>query len=199
MQTLILGLAILFWNSLGLHAQFEPGGPQSGSPWGTLAVVLAIVAIARRKPAVGGWLFYFLGLTFIRAVATIVNLFKQSDTYLPTAWHNVMLYLLFLNSTTPGYCFRIGAAIAVTQLVHTEKWIWVERLKTILLFDAAAALVAIVIDSFYFKANLLIAVQELAFASVLWGYLSRSSRVEHAFLTHDWGARGLFEEPPNIK
>ena len=160
--------------------------------------MLAIVAIARRKPAVGGWLFYFLGVAFIRAVATIVNLFKQSDSYLPAAWHDVMLYLLFLNSTIPGYCFRIGAAVAVTQLVRTEKWIWVERLKMILMFDVAAAVVAIVIDSFYFKANLLIAVQELVFASVLWGYLSRSSRVEHAFLTHDWGTRGLFEGPPSI-
>ncbi len=93
----------------------------------------------------------------------------------------------------------MGAAIAVTQLVRTEKWIWVERLKTILLFDAGAAVVAIVIDSFYFKANLLIPVQELAFAVILWGYLSRSIRVEHVFLTHDWGTRGLFEEPPSIK
>ena len=199
MQPLILGFGILFWNALTLHAQFEPGGQQTGSPWGTLAVVLAIVAITRRKAAVGGWLLYFLGVAFIRAAAMIVNLFTQSNAYLPAAWHDVMRYLLFLNSTIPGYCFRVGAAIAVTQLVRTEKWIWVERLKTILVFDAAAAVVAMIIDSFCFKANLLIAAQELVFAAILWGYLSRSNRVEHAFFTHDWGTRGLFEEPPSIR
>jgi hypothetical protein len=132
-------------------------------------------------------------------VATIINIFTQGNSYSPAAWHDVVVYLLFLNSTIPGYCFRVGAAIGVMQLVRTEKWIWVERLKTIMVFDAAAAVVAIIIDSFYFKANVLVPIQELLFAFVLWAYLSRSNRVERAFLTHDWSIRGVFADPPSIR
>jgi hypothetical protein len=199
MSPLILGLGVLFWKALALQAQSQPGGQQNGSPWGTLAVVLAVVAITRRNSAIGGWLLYFLGLPYIRAAATVVNVFTHLKPYSPAAWHDVTLYLLFLNSTIPGYLFLTGAAIAVTQLVRTGQWVWVERLKTILVFDAAAGVLAIVIDWFYFKADLRVSIPELIFASILWTYLSRSNRVERVFLTHDWSTRGVFAEPPSIK
>ena len=199
MLLLILGLGVLFWNAVALQAQSQPGGQQNGSPWGTLAVALAVAAITRRKSAIGGWLLYFLGLPYLRAAATVVNVFTHLKAYSPAAWHNVTLYLLFLNSTIPGYLFLTGAAIAVTQLVRTGQWVWVERLKMIVIFEAAAAVVAIVIDWFYFKADLRVSVPELIFASILWTYLYRSNRIERAFLTHDWGTRGFFEDPPSIK
>lgn len=195
----LIGLGILFWNALVLQAQSQPGEQQNSSPWGTLAVVLAVVAITRRNSTLGGWLLYFLGLPYIRAAATVVNVFTHLRVYSPAAWHDVALYLLFLNSTIPGYLFLTGATIAVTQLVRTGQWVWVERLKMIIIFDTAAAVVAIVIDWFYFKGDLRVSIPELIFASILWTYLSRSNRVERAFLTHDWGTRGVFAEPPSIR
>jgi len=115
------------------------------------------------------------------------------------AWHDVKRFLLFLNTTIPGYLFLIGGAIAVTKLALTEEWIWVERLKTILACVAAAGVVAIVIDAFYFRTNLVVAAQTLVSSVILWAYFARSHRVERVFLTHDWRTGAEFGNPPSIK
>jgi len=179
--------------------QAQSSGQQTADPWQGLAVVLAIVAIVQRKSAIGGWLLYFFGLIYLRTVVTVFNVVKYSGVYSPMAWHDVKRFLLFLNTTIPGYLFLIGGAIAVTKLALTEEWIWVERLKTILACVAAAGVVAIVIDAFYFRTNLVVAAQTLASSVILWAYFARSHRVERVFLTHDWRTGAEFRNPPSIK
>jgi len=197
MRLLILYSGVLSSRALAMQAQSS--GQQTADPWQGLAVVLAIVAIAQRKSAIGGWLLYFFGLIYLRTVATVYNVVKYFGVYSPMAWHDVKRYLLFLNSTVPGYLFLIGGAIAVTKLALTEEWIWVERLKTILACGAAAGVIAMVIDAFYFRTNLVVAGQALASSSVLWAYFARSHRVERVFLTHDWRTGAEFGSPPSIK
>lgn len=179
--------------------QAQSGGQQRADPWQGFAVVLAIFAIVQRKSAIGGWLLYFFGLLYLRTVATVYNVVKYFGVYSPTAWHDVTPYLVFLNSTIPGYLFLIGGAIAVTKLAVTEEWIWVERLKTMLACAAAAGVVAIVIDAFYFRTNLVVAAQALASSVILWAYFARSHRVERVFLTHDWRTGAELGSPPSIK
>ena len=74
-----------------------------------------------------------------------------------------------------------------------------ERLKTILACAAAAGVVAIVIDAFYFRTNLVVAGQALGSSFILWAYFARSHRVQRVFLTHDWRTGADFGSPPSIK
>ena len=197
MQLLIFYSVVLCSRALAMQAQSS--GPQTADPWQGLAVVLAIAAIVQRKSAIGGWLLYFFGLIYLRTIATAYNFVKYFGVYSPTAWHDVKRYLLFLNSTLPGYLFLIGGAIAVTKLALTEEWIWVERLKIILICATVAGAAAIVIDAFYFRTNLVVEGQAVATSSILWAYFARSHRVERVFMTHDWRTGTEFGSPPSIK
>ena len=103
MRPLILCSVVLSSSALAMQAQ--PSGQQTADPWQGLAVLLAIVAIVQRKAAIGGWLLYFFGSLYLRSIATVYNVFKYMGVYSPAAWHDVTRYLLFLNSTVPGYLF----------------------------------------------------------------------------------------------
>jgi hypothetical protein len=150
----------------------------------SLALAAGVVAVFRRKQAIGGWLFYFfcqvlLGLALI-AVTTRWKL------YLPSAWSDPRLYFLYTLSNLSRTALLAEIAVVSAVVVHTREWRWVSGLKYALLTYAFLTLVKLLVDIFEFPSSLNRDAASLSFPCVWVVYFDLSRRVRRVFLDKNW-------------
>ena len=149
-----------------------------------LAFVCGIVAIARRKRAIGGWLFYFfcqvlLGLALAIA-STHWTLYSSRD------WADPAGYFLFTLASLSRVVVLVGVAALCALLAETGEWHWVVGLQYALATYAFLTLVKLPVDLYCFPSALSRDAASLAFPVVWMIYLGVSKRVRQVFRAKSW-------------
>ena len=152
---------------------------------GSLALACGIVAIIRRKRAIGGWLFYFfcqvlLGLALVAASTHWRN-------YSPSEWDSPARYFLFTLSNLSRLVLLAAIAVIGILLVETREWHWVIALQYALATYAFLTILKLPVDAYCFPSATNRDALSLAFPVVWMGYFAVSRRVRKVFLERSWG------------
>lgn len=158
--------------------------PDLQSLGGVLALLCAIVAVLRRKHAIGGWLFYFfcqvlLGLALV-AVST------HWKYYSPREWNDPVRYFLFTLSNLSRTVLLAAIAVICMRLAETREWHWIAGLQYALATYAFLTVLKLPVDLYCFPSALNRDTMSLAFPVVWLGYFSVSVRVRKVFLEKSW-------------
>lgn len=159
--------------------------PDLQSFGGSVALACGIVAIIRRKRAIGGWLFYFfcqvlLGLALMAASTHWKN-------YSPDEWDTPARYFLFTLSNLSRLLLLAAIAIIGIALVETRAWHWVIALQYTLATYALVTILKLPVDNYCFPPATRRDAMSLAFPVVWMGYFAASRRVRRVFLEKSWG------------
>jgi hypothetical protein len=158
--------------------------PDLKSLGGALALLCAIVAILRRKRAVGGWLFYFfcqvlLGLTLV-AASTHWKYFS------PREWSDPARYFLFTVSNLSRTVLLAAIAAICMLLAETREWRWIVGLRYALATYAFLTILKLPVDMYCAPSAVNRDAMSLAFPVVWMGYFSVSVRVRKVFREKSW-------------
>jgi hypothetical protein len=145
----------------------------------SLALACAIVAILRRKHAIGGWLFYFfcqvlLGLGLV-AVST------HWKNYSPDEWPDAARYFLFVLSNLSRMVLLAAIAVISILLVETRAWHWIASLQYALATYGFLTILKLPVDMYCFPSATMRDALSLAFPVVWMVYFAVSRRVRQVF------------------
>lgn len=140
------------------------------------AFACAIVAVLRRKQAIGGWLFYFFCQVFIGLFLLVVS--THWKYYLPRQWHDPLPYFLFtLSSLSRMAIFGAVAAVCVL-LIESRDSRWIGALQLALLAYAITTFLKVFVDAYCFPSATSRDAVSLGFPLIWAIYLSLSRRVK---------------------
>ena len=150
----------------------------------SLALVAGIVAVLRRRQAVGGWLFYF----FCQVVLALLLIAATThwNLFLPSAWSGPDLYFLYTLSNLPRIALLAEIALVSAMLVGTREWQWVSGLKYALAAYAFLTVVKLLVDAVWFPESARLDLLSLSFPCVWVLYFDISRRVRRVFLEKSW-------------
>jgi hypothetical protein len=158
--------------------------PDLQSVGSSLAFLCGVVAILRRKRAIGGWLFYFfcqvlLGLALV-AFSTHWKL------YSPREWSDPVRYFLFAVSNLSRTALLAAIAAMCVLLADARSWRWVVGLQYALATYGFLTILKLPVDAYCFPGASSRDTMSLAFPVVWIGYFSVSVRVRKVFLEKSW-------------
>jgi len=149
------------------------------------ATMSAIVAIARRKKEIGGWLLYFYYWIFavfvILAADVVLHLRTFQPSYGQGAFNNGALYLAVFPRLAAVFALLV---VALVLLKHRTP-VWLERLRTSLLAGVLVSALSLWIDAYYFPKTLRANGGRLAGLLVWLLYFHFSKRVRRVFPAED--------------
>lgn len=160
--------------------------PAPASPLPLIAIIALLVSALRRKQAIGGWLLFFLFLALLGGTLSLFFEAVAYRSYLPGAWNNSREYLWFLLMTLPVHIAKVLLIAGCIMLVRTGEWIWVERLKWILVASLLCWSLGYAIQRQVFPHLTWLSVFSPLPPAVFLAYLLRSTRVRRVFRTKDW-------------
>jgi hypothetical protein len=150
-------------------------------------IIILIASIVRRKKAIGGWLFYFLGTEILGALVLVAQLANEKSSFIPSAWPDSRTYLAFLLASVPGVVVIAALAAVSVALLITWSWDWIERIKVLLAIDIACRLVSAgILLAFFAGRGVTATIAPVVVQGIFLSYLFMSSRVKRVFLTNDW-------------
>jgi hypothetical protein len=151
-------------------------------------LVMWWICARRKKEPIGGWLAYYYYQLYVGIIFSVILVAGVSiHSYVPEYFSGeTQRFLLFLLSALPAIIFAVFEAAVATFLLVLKTWDLVELLRKVLIAQAVAQGIGLVVDAKYFPGNVPLSL--LSFVpSVLWvGYFFRSDRVRRVFKTHDW-------------
>lgn len=159
--------------------------PDLQSSGGILALVCGVVAMARRKHAIGGWLFYFfcqvlLGLALVTAST-------HWKLYSPSQWSDPGRYFLFALSNLSRTALLAAIGAMCMLLAETRDAEWIAGLQYALATYAFLTLLKLPVDTYCFPGATGRDTMSLAFPLVWMGYFAVSVRVRKVFFEKSWG------------
>jgi len=149
-----------------------------------------VVCITSRKQAIGGWLLYFYYWIFAVLFVALRDIVRHLNVYSPSfrsesGNHEALVLAVFPRL----FVYLATAAVAFILLVKRE-WVWVERLRVVLLAGVLIAGFSLWLDVRYFpgstRSN---GARWIGFCLWLFYFLV-SKRVHHVFRTRDWDKFG---------
>lgn len=151
---------------------------------GALALACGMVAILRRKRAIGGWLFYFfcqvlLGLALV-AASTHWKLYSSQE------WSDPVRYFLFTLSNLSRVVLLAAIAVVCVLLAETRDWQWICGLQYALATYAFLTVLKLPVDVYCYRSAVNRDTMSLAFPVVWMGYFALSVRVRKVFLENSW-------------
>lgn len=150
---------------------------------GTVALACGIIAIARRRQPIGGWLFYFVCQLFLGLALVIAS--THWRYYSPAQWSDAGRYFVFIVSSL-SRTVLLAAMVALTVLmVETRAWHWVVALRYALAVYAFLSVLKLPVDAWCFPSSLRRDAMSLAFPVVWMAYFSVSARVKAVFTASD--------------
>jgi hypothetical protein len=152
-----------------------------GSPLnaGTLMVVAGIVAAARQKHPIGGWLLFFFFQVFFGLV--IVGTTTRWTLLLPNSWRDRNRYLLFTLSNLPLLVVLAAVAGISIALIQTHDRRWVSVLRYALIIYGVLTLLKVQADILDFPSIVSRDELSLIFPCIWVVYFSISRRVKRVF------------------
>lgn len=115
-----------------------------------ISIAFVVLCIVGRKQAIGGWLLYFYYWVFavlfisFRDITLHPNVFRPS--FRPDAVNRGALVL----AVFPRLFVYLAVAAAAVILLVKREWVWVERLRVLLMAGVAIAGFSVWIDVHYF-------------------------------------------------
>lgn len=151
---------------------------------GGLALAAAIVAIVRRKHAIGGWLLYF----FLQSLLGLGLLLTTTHwrRYLSTDWDDPALYFVHTLSNLSRLILLTAITAMTLALFRTREWNWVAGVRLALAAYAFITMVKLAVDIAYFPETARKDTISLAFPSVWIVYFLVSRRVHRVFKEKTW-------------
>jgi hypothetical protein len=150
----------------------------------SLALLGGVVAIFRRKQAIGGWLFYFFCQVLV-ALLLIAGTTRWSR-FLPGSWDDPLLYFLYALTNLSRTILLAEIAVISVRLLGTRQWQWVSALKYALVTYAFLTVLKFVVDLVWFPATVGLDALSLSFPCVWILYFDISRRVRRVFLDKNW-------------
>ena len=148
------------------------------------AFACAVIAIVRRKQAIGGWLFYFICQVFIGLALLVVS--THWKYYLPLQWHEPLRYFLFTLSSLSRLAAFAAVSIICILLVESRDSRWITALQLALLLYAFTTLLKIPVDLYCFPSATGRDAVSLGFPLIWAIYFSVSERVKKVFREKTW-------------
>ena len=170
---------------LALMATTEPAATAPLNPNSFLAIGV-VVAIIRRKQAIGGWLLFFFWQTFAGCAATIIQCAVNWHSYMPATWSDPNLYLLYMLSFTPRLVSLLSISVVSGILLRTFAWRWALMLRYALIAYIVTSFASFGLDVLYFPADRSITFAMLLFPSIFLIYTYLSDRFRRVFHRHNW-------------
>ena len=157
-----------------------------------LSIAFIAICVVRRKQAIGGWLLYFYYWIFAVLFISLRDIALHPSAFKPSFGSDSLnREALFLAVFPRLFLFLAVAVIAVMLLIEKE-WVWVERLRVVLLAGVFIAGLSVWLDVHYFP-------KSIRGNAVRWGglcfwllYFFVSKRVHHVFRTKDWSTAQEF-------
>ncbi|MEI9973128.1 MAG: hypothetical protein WDO73_14400 [Ignavibacteriota bacterium] len=149
-----------------------------------LALGCGVVAILRRKRAIGGWLFYFFCQVFLGLILLTAS--THWKYYFPDQWSDPLRYFLFtLSSLSRMTIFAAIAGISVLSIA-TRDAPWIVVLRYTLGIYLLSTLLKVAVDLFCFPGATSRDTLSLGFPLVWMAYFSISERVRKVFIEKSW-------------
>lgn len=161
--------------------------PQSYSGVGIL--LMWMVCSRRKKEEIGGWLLYYYIQLYLAALVVIAGMIASFGNYMPAIWKDKWMYMLFILSTLPGIFLFILQVVTATIAMKTRAYKWIVKLRFILMLDIIFTLLAMIIDSQYFRENMVFNFMSIVWPVIWLPYFYKSVRVQRVFVTKDWLAK----------
>ena len=149
-----------------------------------LALACGLIAIVRRKRAIGGWLFYFFCQVFIGLALLAVS--THWKYYLPREWSDPLRYFLFTLSSLSRMVLLAAVAIICIVLAETRHAQWITALQYALAAYAFSTVLKILVDIYSFPGAASRDAMSLGFPLVWMAYFSVSERVRKVFREKTW-------------
>jgi hypothetical protein len=158
--------------------------PDLQSFGGSLALACGIIAIVRRKRAVGGWLFYFFCQVLIGLALVAVS--TNWTNYLPRGWSDPARYFLFVLSSLSRTALLAAIAAIGIILVETRDAQWIAGLQYALATYGFLTILKLPVDIYCFSGATARDTLSLGFPIVWMAYFSASRRVRKVFREKSW-------------
>jgi hypothetical protein len=146
---------------------------------GGLALLCGIAAIARRKYAIGGWLFYFYCQVFLGLA--LIGASTHWQSYLPRAWNDPARYFAYAVSNLSRVTLLAAIGAICIRLARARERQWVCGLQYALATYAFLTILKLVADFYCFPAAARRDALSLAFPVVWMVYFGASRRVRQVF------------------
>jgi hypothetical protein len=149
-----------------------------------LALACGLIAMGRRKRAIGGWLFYFFCQVFIGLALLATS--THWRYYLPQQWGDPLRYFLFALSSLSRLVLLASIAAVSVVLIETRGDAWIAALRYALATYAFVTVLKIPVDLFCFPSATLRDTLSLGFPLVWMVYFAVSVRVRKVFVVKSW-------------
>lgn len=189
MKQLLIRFGRLIW-ALATPLSVFAAGTNGGSPYSPTFspgyLIAWWICNGRKKNPIGGWLLYFYWQLYAGLLMSSVFFVINIQSYVPENFESTSTCSLFLLSAVPSLLLLVVKCAVATLLLQARTWDMLKLLRWIMIADLAADIIATGIDGAYFPDNMAITLLALVSDLIWLGYLFRSNRVKHIFLTHDW-------------
>jgi hypothetical protein len=149
-----------------------------------LALACGLIAMGRRKRAIGGWLFYFFCQVFIGLALLATS--THWKYYLPQQWGDPLHYFLFTLSSLSRLALLACIAVVSVLLFETRSAAWIAALQYALATYAFVTVLKIPVDLFCFPSATSRDTMSLGFPLVWMVYFAVSVRVRQVFVEKSW-------------
>jgi len=167
-----------------------------------VGIVAWIVCNARKRSEYGGWLLYFHWQLYAGVLMTAFLFWTNLQSYVPENFSdNRARHYWFLLSTVPTLVLFLLQVAVSTILISARTWDLLRLLRSLILAQVLASLLAVVIDAEVFPNNIMLTLTTLIPYSCWLAYFYESKRVKHVFLLHDWdtAVEAIHPEPGMAK
>ena len=151
------------------------------------ALVMWYICPIRKDKEIGGWLLYFYIQLYLGVIVSLIVFAATFSAYEPSTWAKAPdLYPMFLLSAVPGLLL-LPAQLVVAEILRRSRDIkWVSILRYVLMADLVMSIVAIAIDTKYFKESVVFDFIGVIWPTIWLPYFYLSKRVRRVFELHDW-------------
>jgi len=155
-----------------------------------ISIAIIVVCITGRKQAIGGWLLYFYYWIFAVLFISLRDIAQHSNVYSFSFRSDSFNHEALVLAVFPRLFVYIAVGAVAIALLIKREWVWVERLRVVLLAGVLVAGFSLWLDVRYFpgstRSNLVRCIG-LCFWLI---YFFVSKRVHQVFRTNDWDKFG---------
>jgi hypothetical protein len=151
-----------------------------------IGLAAIVVSIATRKQAIGGWLLYFYFWIFAVTLLSVRDIALHLKVFSPSYGNGQVNHEALVLAVFPRLFVYLAVGTIATVLLLRTEWVWVERLRVVLLSGAIIAGFSLWLDFRYFPQSAKSNGTRLIGLCFWLLYFSVSNRVHHVFRTKDW-------------
>jgi len=155
-----------------------------------ISVAFIVVRVVRRKEAIGGWLLYFYywisAVLFISFRDITQHLKVYGLSFRSTSMNHEALVL----AVFPRLFMHVAVAAVAVILLMKREWVWVERLRVVVLAGVLIGGLSVWLDVRYFPGSTRSNAARWIGLCLWLLYFLASKRVHHVFRTRDWDKFG---------